>query len=147
MGITPQFSKKDITDQLSARMERVQSFILNELDMIGLEFVKSARTKADFTDRTGNLRSSIGYLIIKDGVVIKQNFQKTTKGTDGNEGVAKAREYAGSLAGENVGYILIVVAGMSYAVYVEGYGYDVLTGSSFEAESSLKQAMERIKKL
>lgn len=149
MGITPQFSKKDIMDNLSVRMERVQSFILNELDMIGLQFVRDARIKADFKDRTGNLRSSIGYMIMKDGVIVKENFEKAQKGTDGSKGQAKGKEFAEKLLREDnrIGYLLIVVAGESYAVYVEGYGYDVITGSSFEAESSLKEAMERIKKL
>lgn len=49
---------------------------------------------------------------------------------DGNEGVTNGLNLADEAASEHSnGIVLIVTAGMQYALYVEAMGYDVLTGS------------------
>jgi hypothetical protein len=145
MGITPQFSQQEILRSVEKTVQKIDAYVLNELEFIGLEFVRNARIKADFTDRTGNLRSSIGYIIIKQGNIIKEDFELSNKGSDRSTGKAKGIEYAKGLPNPNIGYVLIVVAGMEYAVYVEAKGYDVLTGSGNEAEKSLKEAIKSVK--
>ena len=78
--------------------------------------MNEARSKRTYQDRTGNLRASIGYAVVKNGSAVKQNELN-------DFGRQKIQE------GPSSGIYLIVFAGMEYALYVEAKGYDVLTGS------------------
>lgn len=128
------------------QVNQLNEFVLNELRFVGLEFVRNARTNANFTDRTGNLRSSIGYIIFKDGRPIEDNFEEAGSGTDKATGKSRGYQYGIENFKSTMGYVLLVVAGMQYAAAVESKGFDVLTTSSFLAEESLKTSLERIKK-
>lgn len=100
--------------------------ILND---VGLECVKEARTMRKYTDRTGNLRSSTGYAIVYNGRIIKQsNFEKVKQ--TATEGAATGKKLIRQLASSYAdGLVLILVAGMDYAVYVEARGYNVLNSA------------------
>lgn len=130
---------------------------VNRLHRAGLKFVTYARTKTrtsaksmsknvtidspGFFDWTGVLRSSIGYVITYDGVVIDSDF-KTTSGTKPSDvnGVQEGKEFATKLASEfTEGYALVCVAGANYASYVEAKGYDVITGGGFVADEEIKR--------
>lgn len=147
MGLTPVFDASALMKGVYAEIQRMDELILANLNRVGLEFVRNARTKADFTDRTGNLRSSIGYVILKNGQVVDSNFEDSSQGTDKATGKAKGFDYAMANVEANIGYVLIVVAGMEYAVYVESMGYDVITGSSMTAEDELKELFDRLGKM
>lgn len=146
MKLTPTFKVSDIMKDVRVKIENIDEFILNELNYVGLEFVRNARVKADFTDRTGNLRSSIGYMILKNGQIMSEDFEDSAQGTDKSTGKQKGFEFAFLKAEVTTGFVLIVVAGMEYAVYVESKGYDVITGSSLLAENDLRQAFEKLEK-
>lgn len=106
------------------------------LSRIGEQFVNDARENGSYTDRTGNLRSSIGYVILKNGQQIGGG------GFKGGEGERKGNDVLnGAKARYPVGYVLIVVAGMDYAAAVESKGRDVLSGSAPAATERLKKAM------
>lgn len=147
MGFEPVFNVSELMKGVQKEVQKMEQYIQNELEYVGLEFVRNARIKADFTDRTGNLRSSIGYMILKNGKIIKEDFENSTTGTDKDTGKTRGYEYAIANAGTNIGYILIVVAGMEYAVYVESRGYDVITGSSMKAEDDLKGVFRKLENL
>lgn len=140
--LVPKFNRADIKKALEEKAKRINDAILMRLQRIGEQFVTNARNRADFTDRTGNLRSSIGYVIMKDGRDIFENYEQR-KG--GPEGEAKAKEVIED-AKKNfpTGYVLIGVAGMDYAAAVESRGYDVITSSAQIAESALKAAVAKI---
>ena len=146
MKLNPKFKIPDLMGIVGEQVQRMEEYILNELNYVGLEFVRNARTKADFTDRTGNLRSSIGYIILKNGKIVSENFEDSDQGTDKATGKTKGFEFAVSQSKSDLGFVLLVVAGMEYAVLVESKGYDVITGSSLLAEKELKEAFERIEK-
>ena len=147
MGLEPNFSLKSITQKLEKEIANINNAVLNELKYVALEFVKTARSKTDmqgsFEDQTGNLRSSIGYLIFKNGQPVDENFDVTAQG---QEGKRLGYEYGVNRSQSELGYVLIVVAGMNYAVYVESKGFDVITGSSFKAESDLKAAFDKLQR-
>ena len=106
----------------------IQSAI-SVLDYVGLECVKEARTMRKYTDQTGNLRSSTGYAIVYNGRIVKQsNFEKVkqTAIEGADTGKKLIRQLASSYAD---GLVLILVAGMDYAVYVEARGYNVLNSA------------------
>lgn len=138
------FTQKDIEKRLKAKIAGMLKAVESRLIRIGLQFVIDARTKADFTDRTGNLRSSIGFILLLNGVPIVEDFEPSINGTDKVTGELSGQELALSVAAEfQSGYALIVVAGMEYAAAVESKGLDVLTGSSIKAVASLKKHFKR----
>jgi hypothetical protein len=145
MGLRPTFNQGDIAKRFVNALERVEKAILMRFQYIGEQFIKEARANGDYLDQTGNLRSSIGYLILKNGEVYKENFSKAGRGSDQKQGLEKGLAYAQSIVESSPsGYVLIVVAGMEYAAAVESKGRDVLTGSSYGAETALKQAIQQI---
>lgn len=93
--------------------------------------VAEARVSGSYTDRTGNLRSSIGYIIKRGGRTVDENFTAAGSGsTSGDEGINKARgvaERVSTMYGDQL--VAVLVAGEDYAVYVESMGYEVISGS------------------
>lgn len=123
--LKPLFGAAQVRKAFDNLAEEYDKKMISTLQFIGEQFVNDARIKGNYTDRTGNLRSSIGYVVLKDGQVVRNNFQGKPSG------VAKAREYAISLAAEySEGFVLIGVAGMEYAAYVEAKNFDVISGSA-----------------
>ncbi len=133
----------------------VDEQILEMLHRIGTEAVNVAKTippERGFTDQSGNLRSSIGYVIFKNGKAVETFFEQV-KG--GKEGVDKGRQLANQVGKKysDEDYALVVVAGMNYAVYVESKGRDVLASGeatayqSYERESAdmVKNVKEAIR--
>jgi len=96
---------------------------------IGERCITEARENGTYTDRTGNLRNSVGYVVLLNGVEKSQsNISKLNR--THIEGI-KA-QYPKDL-------VLIVVAGMNYAAYVEAKGFNVLSSAELMAKNILKQ--------
>lgn len=94
--------------------------IIDTLSRVGEMCVIEARTNGSYIDRTGNLRSSIGYVIARNGVDVKRNVRRSTSGTDRATGMNEVNSFIDDLLRQySSGIILIVVAGMNYATYVE----------------------------
>jgi hypothetical protein len=147
--IKPNFTVNDISEYIDLAFAQNEQAIINAYKYVGEEFVRKARLKTSedggFRDITGNLRSSIGYIILKDGASVSQSFEPSTRGSDKATGLSKAKAYAKELAdGFPKGITLIVVAGMEYAAAVESKGKDVITGSSFNVENDLKKLLTSI---
>jgi hypothetical protein len=142
MAVTPKFNAADVRKQLLERKQRLEQATLFRLQRVGETFITNARSNDTYKDRTGNLRSSIGYVILKDGVQIGGALPGSKA-----EGVEKAEAMIRRLTGldQVKGFILLVVAGMDYASAVEAKGYDVLTVSGIRAASDLKKALEKLK--
>ncbi|MEO6610744.1 MAG: hypothetical protein ABIT05_01385 [Chitinophagaceae bacterium] len=139
--VVPKFNKQQIRAMLGERKERIKAAILLNLQRIGETFVTQARDTDTYKDRTGNLRSSIGYVILYNGEQMFESF----KSTGGPQGVEKARQVVEEVK-QNFpsGYVLIGVAGMNYAAAVEAKGFDVITSSALHAETALRVAIKRI---
>lgn len=127
----------DLIEELADewRDEQIQE-IVSILEYAGLEAVKEARLKGNYTDRTGNLRSSIGFVVVDDGRIVSSNFEvvppkRKAKGSDGGmTGKKNAQSFALELSKEySKGIALIIVAGMNYAIYVEN-GHYIKVGNS-----------------
>lgn len=105
------------------------------LASVGERVVKYAREHGTYTDRTGDLRNSIGYLVVQYGRIITENF---SIGSGHEKGKQEARAHAIEVARElppSKTY-LVWVAGMEYARYVEAIGFDVIEGSGNWVEST-----------
>lgn len=141
----PNFNVNDIEKAVQERLDRIENAIIETLGFIGESFVRDARENANFTDRTGNLRSSIGFVILKNGQVIDQNFEEAGVGPDRQTGKLKSIDVAYKKAADfPKGFVLIVVAGMEYAAAVESKNFDVITGSSLIAEDALRKAVKSL---
>lgn len=128
-GLTPEFTQADIDRKIAEFQREKVRKIFEILSYVGINCVKYAKQNGNYTDRTGNLRSSIGYAVITDGTIKQQQVEGTA------EGQAQAGVLMTELAAKfPQGMVLVVVAGMEYAAAVESKGYDVITGSSFEGE-------------
>jgi len=142
--IKPRFTAESVKKDLAERMKRLERSILLRLQYIGETFINNAREKGAYNDVTGNLRSSIGYVVLKNGkVVYGSRFEVLKDGTSGSD---KGKIYLKEIALKfNTGYVLIVVAGMDYAAAVESKGKDVLTASSIIAKADLRKAFKQFK--
>lgn len=148
-GLQPLWKDGDIKRLFEKKGVEIERATLLLLAKTGEEFVMLARSIRTYTDRTGNLRSSTGYAILRNGALLKSFFKEADVGEpdkkDGKQGVSKARELIGKIQGDYPnGYVLIVFAGMNYAAAVEARGYDVITHS---AEKSTDMLMEEAKNI
>jgi hypothetical protein len=94
----------------------------------------------NYIDDTGNLRSSIGYVIFNEGEIVKQNFTGNPEGVQMglNQATKAAKQYP-------LGIVAVIVAGMDYALAVESKGYDVITGPASNIKPWLEQRLAKLK--
>lgn len=133
----------DMDGIMVSEIKKMEDAILYNLAYIGERCVTEARTGHTYTDRTGNLTSSMGYVLVKDGQIVGQsNFE--SRSADGT-GSKTGKSFAQSLAAEYPsGIVIIVVAGMNYARYVADRGFNVLQKAEILAEKLVPQIMEQI---
>lgn len=141
MGISANFNINDIDATFKALLAEVDRQLIESLTRVGEEAVKLAKMippERGFKDRTGNLRSSIGYVVLVDGKPVKVAFA-AVKG--GHAGVNEGLRLALQVGSKTEGYALVVVAGMNYAVHVESKGRDVLTSAEKFAEKEVAKEL------
>jgi hypothetical protein len=144
MGIKANFTKEDIKRRFDRFLNQIEKEEVRVLQYLGEECVKYAReipASRGYTDRTGHLRSSTGYMIFRDGQAIHSNFEAVNGpegGGSSSVGINEGQRVATNAAKRHPeGLCLVVVAGMSYAVYVESTGRDVLTSTETLAKKEL----------
>ena len=143
MPITQITPPAEVENYLIDRINRLEEVIIRRMFYIGEKCVTVARSTDSYQDQTGNLRSSIGYVIAKDGKIIGNSAFEAVKG--GAEGAAGGLEFAKSVVSKfPEGIVLIVVAGMSYAKHVSYLGYDVLDSSQLEAEAQVNRMIKQL---
>ncbi|VDH16109.1 Uncharacterised protein [Algoriella xinjiangensis] len=136
MGISPNFTNKDF-DKLNQKIiddtlkKCIQAYLI-----LGESVISHAKDSVGFTDQSGNLRSSIGYVLFVNGQVYREFYEGKAVGT--SEGKQFARELASKA--KRAPIVLVFTAGMNYAYSVESRGYNVLAAS----ENYAKQAANLI---
>lgn len=137
---------------LNAKGQRIVELFLAELDYLGLRAVRYIRGRTaeeSWMDQTGNLRSSIGYIVVRDGEIRERGGFETVggprRGTAPADGSREGMGYAERLAADYPsGYALIVVAGMEYAAYVEAMdNKDVLAGGEIFLKREVRKLADR----
>ena len=140
---------REVEAYLKAEAERIQMLTIRAIAYLGEQCVRLARDRApelSWIDHTGNLRSSIGYIITHNGNIVQySDFQQVKQGSEGTKtGKDFATEIAKRFSSE---YVLVVVAGMNYAEYVEAKdNKDVLATPELFANKELPKMFERLKK-
>lgn len=146
--VIPTVDMKKLHQKLAMGKDAAEKLIISQFQYIGEEAVRIARQNGSYNDITGNLRSSIGYAIIKNGVPVTVGATEAFSGTkgDGSAGIAQGQAFLKKIAGRySRGIALIVVAGMNYAVYVESIHHkDVLTSAELKAENLVKKLLSGV---
>lgn len=146
MPITQLTPMSEIERYTEEQIERLKISILRTFMYIGEACLNKARSTDSYKDQTGNLRSSIGYVIVEDGRVVQaSDFSPSDKGTDKATGQATGKAYANELAARfPSGLTLLIVAGMNYAAYVSAKGYDVLDSSELKADLLTEKLLKQV---
>jgi hypothetical protein len=149
MAIRNNMTREEVNAIFLERKKKVELAIFTRLSRIGeklLTYAKTIPADKGYNDRTGNLRSSTGYIIVMDGRIAKNKFSKVTGSEQSTEdGASIGLTYAESLAANHSkGYVLIFVAGMEYALEVESRGKDVLTTTEYKARSEMPAELKEL---
>lgn len=130
---------KALLEELESVPEQLDDAIYEAFDALARECENEINTnvRQGWQDRTGNLFSSIGLALAKDGRIVRYYGFKG-KGT---EGKAAGWRLTFEMARENPeGWSILAVAGMYYAEYMEARGVVVLTS----VERLIEQGAESI---
>lgn len=148
MGIVPRHTNSmAVLKELNRGYRTIENGIIRILQYAGEQFVKDARDgvnisgafpKGDYTNHTVNLRSSIGYFILKDGEIIDSTIEGTA------DGVAAGRSVLDTIPNKS-GYQLVGVVGMDYASYVESRGFNVITSQADIAIVNIERMLQKFK--
>ncbi len=135
MALVPQFTSASLKRLFRSRLDKMEDEIIRAFELVGMEAVNESVRSGSYIDRTGNLRNSAAYVIGIDGVVVSE-FHKNDFG----------RDFALKILAEegSQGIVLIVVSGMSYAIYVESKNYIVLTSAEKLAEKRLPKILKQL---
>lgn len=142
--IKPTFKTSDIRAFIAQKHERLEQAVISRFQRIGELTLVEFRTQTSWNDVTGNLRSSGGYIIMRNSQQLVQGGFETIKaGAQGSENgkfviEQVAKKYP-------TGIILIFCVGMSYAIHLEAMGRSVLTNPALIAKQLVKDAMEKLK--
>lgn len=138
--ITPMSEIDRYTEQ---RLRGLEQAVIRTLAYCGELCLNVARSTNSYKDQTGNLRSSIGYVVAVDGRIVSQSSFETVK--EGGQGSKQGAEFAKQLVRRfPKGICLIVVAGMEYAVHVKNRGYDVLDSSELTADRIVPYMLKQL---
>ena len=138
----------EINTAIQAESERVDKTVMKALSNLGDMCVKEARERTQeesWFNQTGNLRSSVGYVVVAHGRIVKNSdFGTVVQGSEGSKaGKALAEELAKKYSSD---YALIVVAGMHYAELVEARdNKSVLASAELLAHAEFYNVMEKLK--
>lgn len=148
-------SKRMNVGALIARNARFQSdlrsLILRRMSYGGEKSLILARENGNYTDRTGNLRNSIGYVVIDDSTKVADECNASKEpiitGTENLQTAAEACDEAKGRLIQGVetdgNITLEVVAGMNYATFVEAKGYEVLSNTRLSIERTMNDGIKK----
>lgn len=145
MHFTATFSMADIEAEINKKVELNKQAMITTMIRIGVLCVNEARdsTRFRYIDQTGNLTSSIGFMVLSDGVVVHKSAFPVV--LEGEEGRTKGIAFLNSLIGEHSrGIVLVVVAGMKYASYVEAMNLVVLSTAELLAERKVPELLNQL---
>lgn len=148
MGIELTTPMSEVNAELKQFADEANKLVIRAISYFGEKCVKEAKDRPweeSWFDQSGNLRSSIGYVIVRNGEIVEYSDFNQVK--DGGDGVKTGKVLAEELATRySSGYALIVVAGMNYAEYVEAMDNKVVLASAeLLAEKELPNMMFKLK--
>ncbi len=132
-----------IEGYLSAELQRRQIVLINLFCYVGEACIVEARTNGAYIDRTGNLRSSIGYAVLQGGKVVQSGGLE--KVGSGASGMSEGAQHLNELIRQNrEGIVLIMSAGMNYSAAVEAKNINVLTSAELVAKKMVPSILKQL---
>ena len=149
MGIRMTTKLDEILKVLMKEANRVERLTIRALSYLGEQCVSRVRDREgnkSWYDQSGNLRSSVGYVIAYNGNIIQYSDFNQIK--QGSEGVSVGKNLAKELVKRYPNdYVLVIVAGMNYAEYVERKdNKDVLASTELWAMDQVPKMLEKLKR-
>ena len=137
-------NKQALEKYIAQQAVRIEKALIYLLEYTVAKLETHAKMSAGYIDQTGNLKSSIGGAVLKDGKVI--TYKGLTSGT--LEGNVEGKQFIDKLIEKfTKGYVILVVAGMEYATYVENsHNLNVLKKSELKMLSELPVSLEKLRK-
>ena len=148
MGLKVKFNLQGVDKDIERHQKRLERIVQDVFMAEGEKLTSHIRNRSkqeSWIDQTGNLRSSVGYVVVKDGMKVGTSTFQQVK--DGSEGSRVGAAYAEQRALEQKSdYALSVVAGMEYAEFVEAHeNKDVLASARLIAADDISTMEEDIK--
>ena len=133
-------NKAQLQKYILSQIKVFERVIIREMEILVARLENHAKDNAGYQDQTANLKNSIGGVVLKDGRAVSYSG---FSGDGGDEG----RNYIDSLIGNfGGGYVVLIVAGMEYASYVENYhNLNVLKKSELLLPMEMNKMFEKIK--
>lgn len=149
MGIRMTTKLDEIHKVLMKEANRVERLTIRALSYLGEQCVSRVRDREgnkSWYDQSGNLRSSVGYVIAYNGNIIQYSDFNQIK--QGSEGVSVGKNLAKELVKRYPNdYVLVIVVGMNYAEYVERKdNKDVLASTELWAMDQVPKMLEKLKR-
>lgn len=131
--------KSFLNDEVVPSAEEQAVEKLAEIGQFGFE---TAFEHGDYQDRSGYLRSSIGWGVSRYGEIVRSGgFRKVKEGGGEDAG----RQMLAQLAAQYPDHIcLFVVAGAKYTMYVEAKGFDVITFAKLQCENLARELFSTV---
>lgn len=148
MGIRMVTSMSEINAAIQAEAERAEMLTIRALSYLGEQCIIEAKDRpqeSSWFDQSGNLRSSIGYIIVSNAHIVQYSGFNQVK--QGSQGIKEGKDLAEELARKySSGYALVVVAGMNYAELVEAMDNKVVLASAeLYARQELPNMMNKLR--
>ena len=137
-------NRKQIQSYLKSYSKIIERTLIRELEIMVAKLENHAKDSAGYNDITGNLKGSIGGVVVKNGIPISYS------GFEGEAvGVEEGRSFINSILSEvGTGYGIIIVAGMEYATYVENkHNLNVLKKSELKMYTEIPLMLEKMKRI
>lgn len=135
INIKPQFNMSVVKDHIKNFRASIDDKAIAVLIELADKSAIDLRQNADFMNHTFNLRSSLGAVVFRNGMIVHENFEAVRGGSDG---LLKGKEVAQTNIPSS-GLGMMLVAGEDYALYVEARDNKwVISGSSMRLAKLLQ---------
>lgn len=143
MGITQKTPMSESDAYIEQQIKRIMDAVIYNLQYVGERCLNAARETNSYKDQTGNLRSSLGYVIAMDGKIVYQSDFEIVK--NGKQGAKSGIQFAKEIVRQfPEGIVLVVVAGMEYAALVSATGRDVIDSAELLADKLVPQILKQL---
>ena len=134
---------QEIDGYMEQQIQRVETVVERTLSYAGEVCINAARAAGDYRDQTGNLRSSIGYVVSKNGAIVQSSDFAAVK--QGGKGSSEGEQFAkAQTAPRRRSIALVAVAGMDYSAQVAARGRDVLDTAETIAGELIPRLLRKI---
>jgi len=142
-GLEITTNMKALSKEIEEQIEKEALELLIEAVETSIERVRRKQLKQPYQDHTGNLLSSTGFIIYKDGKVVHKNFKESPIGSDKATGLEEGLKAALSVLRESVGWGVVMVAGMDYASHVESKKYTVILEATTDIDDFITESFRK----